>query len=108
MGQRPPAPSTGRYIPQIAPGLATLVWSPTWTEATDKTTVVYDFSAWGEPVFAVIEWEFVTYFTLKRAAEEYTDSEWTVFPPRSQAPMSKDDVFHARPGDTFRLPSCSI
>ena len=87
--------------PQIAEGVATLVAVPRWTRATDKTVFVLDFSHWGGPVYAVLDWAFNNATTLAAAARKHAPEPWQIFHCRSAKPLDSDELVATRPGDVF-------
>ena len=93
-------------VPQIAPGISTLVAAPAWMNGSGKTIYILDFSFWGGPVYAVADWDYVSRSSLAPAARRYAPEPWQVFSGSSCAPLPADGAVTAVPGQVFLfLPS---
>ena len=98
----------GRYDlipsePQILPGISSLVAVPTWMRGSDKTVVVFDFSHWGGPVYAVADWTFFSIHSCAADARRYAPESWQVHAGNSEAPLQEDQAVIATPGLVFRF-----
>ena len=98
----------GRYDlipsePQILPGISSLVAVPTWMRGSDKTVVVFDFSHWGGPVYAVADWTFFSIHSCAADARRYAPESWQVHAGNSEVPLQEDQAVIATPGLVFRF-----
>ena len=89
--------------PQLADGAGTFVVVPNWTDSASKTVFVLDFSYWGGPVFALLDWCFTTRASLAPYARLHTPEPWDVFCAQASVPLTGDQHVQARPGDVFRF-----
>ena len=88
-------------VPQVADGLASLVAIPPWLSGTDKTVYVLDFSYWNGPVYAVLDWSFVTIASLASAARKHASASWHVFYAGEDLPFDDQRHVIAEPGSVF-------
>ena len=89
--------------PQVGDGLSSIIAVPHWTEHSDQTAFVLDFSFWGGPVYAVIDWRHVTVLSLSEAARIHAPEAWQVFHVGMTEPLQQDQHINASPGDVFRF-----
>ena len=87
--------------PQVQVGLSSLVAVPPWVRHIDYTVYVLDFSFWRGPVYAVLDWKFVTFSDLAAAAKLHVNEPWQVFHPDFDDPLCPDHRIPAAPGDVF-------
>ena len=88
-------------LPQLSDGLASLVAVPSWTAATDKVVVILDFTQWHGPVYAVLDWSFITLASFGTAARKYTDAPWQVYHANNPLPVLDEAHVIAANGDVF-------
>ena len=88
-------------LPQLSDGLASLVAVPKWIAATDKVIVVFDFSYWQGPVYATVDWSFITLASLAHAARKHTQAHWQVYHASSSSPIAEGGHVVADNGDVF-------
>ena len=87
--------------PQLADGVATLVSVPYWTDTSDKTVVILDFTFWGGPVFAVLEWRYTTKVSFAAQARMHASAQWDVFHRDQGSPIGDQQHVFAQAGDVF-------
>ena len=87
--------------PQVKAGLASFVAVPTWTQDTEQSVYVLDFSYWQGPVFAILDWRHVTVTSLAAAASLYAPGPWQVNHPGLKEPLGIGQHVRAAPGDVF-------
>ena len=95
-------------LPQVAEGAASLVAVPSWTQATDQTVFLLDFSACNGPVFAWLDWSYVNRTSLASIARVYADTPWEVFYGNRDVPLGPDEAVTASPGHVFRFQPSGI
>ena len=88
-------------LPQLSDGLASLVAVPRWTDVTDKVVVVFDFSHWQGPVYATVDWNFITLSSLANAARKHTNAHWQVYHASKTSPIAEGEHVTAVDGDVF-------
>ena len=89
--------------PQIATNLASLVAAPDWIHNSDKTVYVLDFSFWNGPVYAVIDWRYITLAALAPEARRHAPVPWQVAYGRQGSLLQPGASVFAAPGDVFRF-----
>ena len=75
-------PYEGRIVPvvpQPSEEYITAALVPEWVFSSDKTLVVYDLTYWNGPLFAVIQWKWITNYDLQEVASAYVDVPWDAF-----------------------------
>ena len=90
-------------VPQVAKGAASFVAVPDWTQGSDKTVFVLDFSACNGPVFAWLDWSSVNRTSLASIARVFAPTSWEVFYSNRDAPLGPDEAVTAGPGHVFRF-----
>ena len=89
--------------PQVIAGMASLVAVPDWMHNTDKTVYVLDFSFWGGPVFAVVDWRYVNLTSFAALARKFSPVPWQVTHGRRDSVLLPGASIFAIPGDVFRF-----
>ena len=89
--------------PQLINGVASLVRVPCWTAASDQTVYVLDFTYWGGPIFAVLDWRFTNRNSLAHFARIHACEPWDVFHPSRSEPLGHEAHVIASAGDVFQF-----
>ena len=88
-------------VPSFGRGYVPLVAVYDWVLAANKTVFVVNLEACGGPIFAVCDWEFVSYRSVEVLAARFLRDEWQVYFGSAQTPMVPGDSVLAFPGVVF-------
>ena len=89
--------------PQLINGVASLVKVPCWAAASEKTVYVLDFTYWGGPIFAVLDWRFTNRNSLAHFARIHACEPWDIFHHSRREPLGHEAHVIANAGDVFQF-----
>ena len=88
-------------VPAFGQGYVPFVAVHDWVSAASKTVFVINLEALQGPIFAVCDWEFVSFRTLEIIAERFTLKNWKVLFGNSLTPLAPGDSVLAFAGVVF-------
>ncbi|CAE7485179.1 unnamed protein product [Symbiodinium sp. CCMP2592] len=89
--------------PQPEEGFVSLLLVPQWLEQSDLAEIIFDFSAVGGPVYAVIVAKHLPHAQVIEHASRHTESPWDAFQTGQSEPLRSDRHIRVVTGDTIKF-----